>query len=181
MLKKVSCSCTRLQSDRGRGGELRMRVDVAQEQDYDPWLDLAAEVEPLFGPLRDDATFHRALRNNIARGTAFCVREDDGPPGAPLLGGLLFSPARPDRPESRIGWLAIRAAWRRRGLGRLLVDHALGLVETPGPVTVVTFGDDGEAGRAAARFYERLGFRFVGAAAPGPEGGTRRTFRRDLP
>jgi GNAT superfamily N-acetyltransferase len=158
-----------------------MRVDTAQDRDYDPWLDLATEVEPLFGPLRGDAGFHRALRNNIARGTAFCVREGDGPPGVPLLGGLLFSPARPDRPESRIGWLAVGAAWRRRGIGRLLVEHALGLVETPGSVSVVTFGDDGEAGRAAARFYERLGFQFAGAAPPGPDEGARRIFRRDLP
>jgi ribosomal protein S18 acetylase RimI-like enzyme len=158
-----------------------MRVETAQDRDYDPWLDLATEVEPLFGPLRDSASFHRALRNGIARGTAFCVREDDGPPGAPLLGGLLFSPAGTDHPESRIGWLAVSAASRRHGVGRLLVEHALGLVETPGPVSVVTFGDDVEAGHAAARFYERLGFRLSGAAPPAPDGGTRRTFLRDLP
>jgi ribosomal protein S18 acetylase RimI-like enzyme len=103
-----------------------MRVETADDRDYDRWLDLAADVEPLFGPLRDDPDFRRALVTNITRGTAFCVREDDGPPGARLVGGLLLSPARPDRPEYRIGWLAVGPVWRRQGIGRRLVEHALG-------------------------------------------------------
>ena len=158
-----------------------MRVEIAHDRDYDRWIALAADVEPLFGPLRDDPAFHRALLANIARGTAFCVREDDGPPGTPLVGGLLFSPARPDRPEHRIGWLAVDRAWRRRGVGRRLVEHVLGLVESRSPVSVVTFADEGEVGQIAASFYERLGFRPAEEAAPGPEGGARRVFRRKLP
>jgi ribosomal protein S18 acetylase RimI-like enzyme len=159
-----------------------MLVHIAQDRDFDQWLALAGEVEPHFGPLRGDPTFHRALRANIERGTAFCVRENDGPPGTRLLAGLLFSPARPDRPEYRIGWLAVGAAWRRRGIGRRLVNHALDLVEPPAHVSVVTFGDDEtETSRAARRFYEDLGFRPAEPAAPGPEGGARQVFRRDLP
>ena len=158
-----------------------MFVQTAQLPDYDRWLDLAREVEPLFGPLRDDPTFRRALLANIERGTAFCIREEDGPPGAPLAGGLLFSPARPDRPEHRIGWLAVGHAWRRRGLGRLLVEHALGRVAPPAPVAVVTFDGASEAARVARRFYERLGFRPAEPAAPGPEGGARRVYRLHLP
>jgi GNAT superfamily N-acetyltransferase len=166
---------------RHRERERRMRVEAAQDQDYDGWLDLASELEPLTGPLQGDPTFRRALLANIARGTAFCVREDDGPPGARLLGGLLLSPARPDRPEYRIGLLVVGRAWRRHGIGRLLVEHALGLVEPLASVSVVTFGDDSEAGRVAGRFYERLGFRPAGPVPPGPEGGSRRVFRRDVP
>ena len=158
-----------------------MQVQRAQYRDVRGWLDLAAEVEPLFGPMLDDPAFHQALLRTIERGTAFCVREGDGPPGAPLLGGLLFSPRRADRPDDRIGWLAVAERARRRGVGRRLVAHAIGLVTPPAVLTVVTFAEEVEAGRPARRFYERLGFALAEPLAPGPEGGGRQRFRLDLP
>jgi hypothetical protein len=79
-----------------------MRVQIAHPDDIPPWLTLAAEVEPLFGPMVGDPAFHAALRKNIDRGTAFCVRVEDGPPGASLMGGMLFSPYPP---QYEIGWL----------------------------------------------------------------------------
>jgi GNAT superfamily N-acetyltransferase len=155
-----------------------MRVASAGYRDIARWLELAAEVEDLFGPLLDDPAFYHALLANIERGTAFCVRAGDGPPGAPLLGGLLFSPAHAAQPEARIGWLAVSEASRRRGVGQLLVEHVLDLV-APSGVWVVTFGDDdGAAARAARRFYERLGFSPAEMAPPGPDGGARQVFRR---
>ena len=152
-----------------------MLVQRAEPEDMPGWLALAAEVEPLFGPLVNDTGFHGALRKNIARGTAFCVREGDGPPGAPLAGGLLFSP---HPPLYRIGWLAVSDACRRRGVGRALLEHALGLVQPPAEITVVTFGEDNAAGRPARRFYERLGFHAAEPAPAGPEGGSRQVYRR---
>ncbi|MDP9371643.1 MAG: GNAT family N-acetyltransferase [Chloroflexota bacterium] len=152
-----------------------MRIRRAQLEDVPGWLALAAEVESLFGPLVEDAEFHRALRKNIARGTAYCVREGDGPPGTPLAGGLLFSP-RP--PAYRLGWLAVAGGWRRRGVGRALVEHALGLVRPPAEIVVVTFGEDNAAGQPARRFYERLGFQPAEPAPAGPEGGSRQVYRR---
>jgi GNAT superfamily N-acetyltransferase len=70
--------------------------------------------------------------------------------------------------------------WRRRGVGRLLVEHALSLGEPPATVTVETFGVDVEPGRPARRLYERLGFRPAEALPPGPEGGARQLYRREL-
>ena len=49
------------------------QIVVAQREDQPAWLELAREVEPLFGPMVNDPGFHRALENNIARGTAYCV------------------------------------------------------------------------------------------------------------
>jgi GNAT superfamily N-acetyltransferase len=152
-----------------------MRVDVARCEDFPNWLDLASEVEPLFGPLVTDPRFHRALRKNIERGTAFCVREDDGPPGTSLMGGLLFSPKPP---KYEIGWLAVAQKWRRHGVGRLLVEHAFALVQPPAEMVVTTFGDDVEAGRPARTFYEQLGFEPAEVAPLGPEGGSRQMYRR---
>lgn len=142
-----------------------MRVVRAQADDFRAWLDLAVEVEDLFGPMVNDAQFHSALREDIERGAAWCVREGDGPPGVPLAGGILFH-ARP--PEYRIGWLSVAGKWRRQGVGTLLVKHLLSLVEPPAEVIVKTFQEGVEAGRPARQFYEKLGFRPAEQVAVGP-------------
>jgi ribosomal protein S18 acetylase RimI-like enzyme len=154
-----------------------VHVVVAQPEDTPAWLVLAAEVEPLFGPMVSEPSFLRSLARNIERGTAFCVRQADGPPGAPLLGGLLFSP---HPPVYTIGWLAVTRRRRRRGIGRSLVEHALSLVETPAEVMVMTFGADNPAGVPARRFYKRLGFRPAEPAPTGPDGSARQIFRRTM-
>jgi ribosomal protein S18 acetylase RimI-like enzyme len=149
-------------------------VVVAQIEDIPAWLNLAGEVEALFGPMVGEPGFQRALQKNIERGTALCIRETDGPPGAALLGGLLFSPKPP---RYTIGWLAVAQAYRRRGIGQRLVRHVLDLAETPAEFVVTTFGADNPDGEPARRFYEQLGFHPAEPAAPGPEGGSRQTFR----
>jgi ribosomal protein S18 acetylase RimI-like enzyme len=153
-----------------------MQIALAQLTDLPAWLDLAAEVEPLFGPMVDDPGFRAALERNIARQTAFCVREHGGQPGAPLMGALLFSATH--APHYQIGWLAVARRWRRRGVAQMLVEHCFQLVQPPAELSVVTFGADNVAGRPARRFYERLGFTAAEAAPNGPEGGTRQVFRR---
>jgi hypothetical protein len=60
-------------------------------------------VESLFGNMVDSPGFYQSLLRNIGRKTAFCVRQDDGPPGALLVGGLLFSPRPPDHLTSNLG------------------------------------------------------------------------------
>lgn len=152
-----------------------MQVVRASIGDIRAWLDLAAEVEPLFGPMVGDERFLRALERNIARGSATCVRVDDGPPGSALMGGLLFS-SHP--PRYRIGWLAVAQAWRRKGVGRLLVEHALRLVDPPAEVSVVTFGQGVPGGAPARAFYAELGFVPCEAAEAGPDGQARQIYRR---
>lgn len=157
-----------------------MRVVLACSQDVAPWLVLAAQVEPLFGPMVDDPVFRRALDRNVARGTAFCVRAGDGLPGVPLMGGLLWSPRAhcPPQPSFyRIGWLAVSARYRRRGVGRLLVEHVLGLVRPPAEIAVTTFGPDVPGGEPARAFYERMGFFPAERVEDGPEGGSRQVYR----
>jgi GNAT superfamily N-acetyltransferase len=119
-----------------------VQVSEAGYRDVRRWLELAAEVEWLFGEMLDSPSFYQALLRNIERRTAYCVREAGGPPGVPLLGGMLFSPGQADRPEYRIGWLAVAARYRRGGVGRALVEHVVGQVRPPATLTVVTFGVD---------------------------------------
>ena len=132
-----------------------MRVAMASIDDMSSWLSLAAEVEPLFGPMVNDPGFHNALRATIERGDAFCVREDDGPPGTALLGAIMFSGSGSNY---KIGWLAVSERSRRNGLGRMLTDHVLSLVTPPATITVTTFREDEPDGRPARRLYESFGF-----------------------
>jgi hypothetical protein len=70
---------------------------------------------------------------------------------------------------------------RRRGVGRRLVEHAIGLLTPPAVLSVVTFAEEVAAGRPARRLYERLGFVPAEPLPPGAEGGGRQRFRLDLP
>lgn len=148
-------------------------VEQALPADLPAWRLLAAEVEPLFGPMVGQPEFEAALARKVERGLALCVREGGGLPGARLLGGLLWS-AHP--PHYRIGWLAVAARARRQGVGRRLVETALAWVIPPATVEVVTFGEDNPAGLPARRFYLAFGFQPAEPAAPGPEGGSRQVF-----
>jgi GNAT superfamily N-acetyltransferase len=152
-----------------------IEVCVAQRQDIPAWLKLAAEVEPLFGPMVDDPGFMQALLRNVDRGTAFCVREASGAPGAPLLGGMLFSPKPP---VYTVGWLAVTWSQRRRGIGQKLMEYAFDLARRPAEFVVTTFGGDNSEGEPARCFYERMGFHPAEPAPDGPEGGSRQVFRR---
>jgi ribosomal protein S18 acetylase RimI-like enzyme len=153
-----------------------MQIELAQPADIAPWLDLAAEVEFLFGPMVGDPAFHSALERNIQRRSAFCIREQPGAPGTPLVGALLFSAAH--APYYKINWLAVAGRWRGRGAARALALHCFGLVQPPAELSVITFGADIEAGRPARRFYEQIGFHAAEAAPVGPEGGSRQIYRR---
>ncbi len=150
-------------------------VRRAERADLEPWLDLAAEVEPLFGPMADDPVFRRVLLRNIARGTAFCVREEDAVAGSRLLGGLLLSP-RP--PLYRVGWLAVTESERRSGLGRALLARALDEVPAGADILVITFGPEVAGGESARAFYRKMGFTPCEMAEPAPSGAPRQVFRR---
>jgi len=132
-----------------------MTVRNATADDFVPWLRLAAEVESFFGPLVGDARFEQAVQRNIARGSAYCVREADGPPGSTLWGGMLFS-SHP--PRYRIGWIAVSEKHRRLGIGRLLVESVLAVLPRPAEIEVTTFGPHCLEGEPARRFYLALGF-----------------------
>jgi GNAT superfamily N-acetyltransferase len=141
-----------------------MRVVLAKLADSPAWLTLAAEVEFLFGPMVADPGFPAALEQNIARQTAFCMREQDGAPGRPLMGGLLFSATH--TPHYTIGWFAVAQRWQRQGVAQLLVQHCIQRIQPPAELSVVTFGEDNRAGRPARHFYYGLSGGRGGAAWP---------------
>jgi GNAT superfamily N-acetyltransferase len=153
-----------------------MNVVNATKDDLKGWLELASEVEYLFGPMLGEPKFIQALEKNINQHSAFCVRENDGFPGSRLLGGVMFSSS--NAPSYKIGWLSVSSQARNKGVATAMFKHILTLVEGPAEISVITFGDDIPDGRPARRFYEKLGFNPLEQLIPnGPEGGSRQKFR----
>jgi hypothetical protein len=50
-----------------------MDVVCSKATDFDAWISLAREVEPLFGPMADKKDFLEALSKAISLSTAFCI------------------------------------------------------------------------------------------------------------
>ena len=153
-----------------------MNVVNATTEDIRGWLELAAEVESLFGPMVDDLNFTLALEKSIRRQSAFCVRENNGSPGSRLLGGVLFSSS--NAPNYKIGWLSVSAIERNKGVATALLNNILESIETPAEIFVTTFGEDHPEGQPARRFYQKLGFVPMHDEVPnGLEGGSRQNFK----
>jgi GNAT superfamily N-acetyltransferase len=141
-------------------------VHPAQLADIPSWLELARQVEPLFGAM---PMFELTLRSKICQDEALCVR---GTSGA-VNGGLLLGGAEP---EIWIRWLAVQKAARGQGIGTALVASVIARFAAPGTISLATFGADVVEGRPARRLYERMGFAADAMLPRGPEGGTRQLF-----
>jgi ribosomal protein S18 acetylase RimI-like enzyme len=138
-----------------------MEICSASIEDFEGWLILAAEVEPLFGPMVDDLSFRQSLIEAIREGRAWCVRENNGPPGTPLCGGIVIHGIR-----NEIDWFAVAGPFRGRGLGRALLAHALEQLDPREEVTVRTFDSSADQGQPARRLYRSFGFRDRQACEP---------------
>ncbi len=155
---------------------LIMNIVCATKDDLSGWLDLAAEVEYLFGPMVSDPNFIQAIVKNINRSSAFCVRENDGAPGSCLLGGILFSSV--GESSYKIGWLVVSNRARNRGIATELLKYVVKRVNVPSEISVTTFGDDIPDGQPARRLYQKFGFVPQEEQIPnGPEGGSRQKFK----
>lgn len=130
-----------------------MDVVVSTSQDFPGWLELAGEVESLFGPMVEDSDFHRGLRSAIDEKRAFCIREASETPGFRLRGGIvILTWAR------EIAWFAVRKDCRGQGLGKALMAHALSRFEAVADICVQTFDTTVEEGRPARNLYRTFGF-----------------------
>ncbi|WFE54590.1 GNAT family N-acetyltransferase [Micromonospora sp. WMMD1155] len=150
-----------------------MIVRLAEEQDFNGFLGLAAQVECWFGPIVEDVGFHDAVRKHTRRSTAIVATSAE----PDLLGGLLFAAKAP---TYHVHWLVVSEGSRGKGVGRALMAEAMRrFVRGPGTVQVVSFGADHPGARASGArvFYERLGFVPAETVGSGPEGGSRQVFR----
>jgi GNAT superfamily N-acetyltransferase len=152
-----------------------MIIRPAQQQDFAGILLLAAEVEHWFGRMVDEPGFHAAVDEHISRSTALVAISDSD-----IAGGLLFDATGP---TYHVDWLVVAERARGTGVGRALMADAIHrFVHTKATIEVVTFGADhpGATASGARVFYERLGFTPGPPTDPGPEGGSRQIYTKQL-
>ncbi len=129
---------------------MQFQVSLAQQHDVAPWLRLAEEVVPLFGPMPG---FDAVLTRKIAQRQAYCARTDFGNDG--ILGGVLIGGSGTD---CAIRWLAVSSNFQRLGVGKALVEAALLTTSPACTVHVDTFVDGSPGASAARRLYSSCGF-----------------------
>jgi GNAT superfamily N-acetyltransferase len=140
-------------------------VTNATNDDFRPWLLLAQQVEPLFGPMAEQPAFQQHLRNAVADGRAYCVRHRGLSTSGCLAGGIMT-----DRSRTKVAWLAVHEAFRGRGIGRALLAHLLQSAPRPRVWTVQTITAGTHGADVARALYVGFGFRPIRAAGPNPAG-----------
>jgi len=125
-----------------------MRVQLAGQNDIEPWMKLAQQVIPLFGPMPD---FEAVVQRKMVQRQAYCVRSSSHALfGAMLVGGTDTA--------FWIRWLAASRESRRRGIGRMLVETAI-LKAPPNAILIVdTFAEGSPGANAAGGLYRACGF-----------------------
>lgn len=129
---------------------MQVQISLAQHDDVAPWLRLAEEVVPLFGPM---PSFDDVLIRKIARRQAYCARTDAG--DGCFLGGVIIGGSGR---EYAIRWLAVSSNFRRLGIGKRLVEAAISTTPPESTVHVDTFVAGRPGAGAARQLYESCGF-----------------------
>ncbi len=130
-----------------------MLSEISTIEDFDQWIRLAREVEPLFGPMVEDPGFREGLRRALADRNALCVRRTGCEAGRNIQGGIVVSPK-----DNEVLWFAVAEASRSQGVGKVLLDSAIQRLDPERPMIVTTFDRSVEAGLPARRLYRRHGF-----------------------
>ena len=124
-----------------------MEVVCSKPVDFDSWIALAREVEPLFGPMADKETFQEALRQAIISNTAFCIRSGRNERDKKIRGGIVIS-----KESNEIAWFAVSKQYRGMGYGRQLLEFAISKLNPMENIFVQTFHESVPEGKPA-RFW----------------------------
>lgn len=142
------------------GGMLSVRLAV--NDDLEPFMELAREVEPLFGPMVDSPDFVEGVKGAIKGERVVCAVAESS---SQFIGACVVDP------DSRaILWLAVTGNSRGNGAGRMLVAAALERLGEGGPVQVTTFGEDMAESFSARKLYDSFGFKEVKVGDKNPAG-----------
>lgn len=132
---------------------INMDVVYSKKTDFNAWISLAREVEPLFGPMADELNFQEALRQAISLDTAFCIYSDPNGGNKDLIGGVVIS-----KETNEIVWLAVSQQYRGKGCGRKLIEFAVSRLNPLENMFVQTFDKSVPEGKSARNLYLDFGF-----------------------
>ena len=129
-----------------------MEVEFGKVSYIDSWMTLVRKVSWNFPGLETEEGIidHRnTVLKFINKNQAICVRENNR-----VIGVLLFS-----RYHNMICCLAVDPDFRRQGIASMLLEKALQELDRNRDITVSTFREDDEKGRAPRALYKKFGFK----------------------
>lgn len=124
-------------------------IRLIKLQDYNIWIELAGEVESLFGPMIDSKEFQEGIKYCIQNNNAFGIENYN----KDLVGIIAL-----DRENNEITWLAVGKEYRGNKYGDKLVKKAIEELEKNGDIYVQTFSKEIEQGKSARIIYKNNGF-----------------------
>ncbi len=136
-------------------------ITLLEINDYDAWLKLAEEVEPLFGPMVDSKDFREGIKDCIGNRNAYGVKDESG-----VIAGIIAL----NRSGNEILWLAVGEKHRGNRYGEKLVQKVIEELEINGDIFVQTFAAEIEGGKSARRIFEKNGFVEFKDAGKNPAG-----------
>ena len=129
-----------------------MEVEFGKVSYIDSWMTLVRKISWNFPGLENEEGIidHRnTVLKFISKNQAICVRENNR-----VIGVLLFS-----RYHNMICCLAVDPDFRRQGIASMLLEKALQELDRNRDITVSTFREDDEKGRAPRALYKKFGFK----------------------
>lgn len=129
-----------------------MEVEFGKVSYIDSWMTLVRKVSWNFPGLETEEGIidHRnTVLKFISKNQAICARENNR-----VIGVLLFS-----RYHNMICCLAVDPDFRRQGIASMLLEKALQELDRNRDITVSTFREDDEKGRAPRALYKKFGFK----------------------
>lgn len=129
-----------------------MEVEFGKVSYIDSWMTLVRKVSWNFPGLETEEGIidHRnTVLKYISKNQAICVRENNR-----VIGVLLFS-----RYHNMICCLAVDPDFRMQGIASMLLEKALQELDRNRDITVSTFREDDEKGRAPRALYKKFGFK----------------------
>ena len=129
-----------------------MEVEFGKVSYIDSWMTLVRKVSWNFPGLETEEGIidqRNTVLKFISKNQAICVRENNR-----VIGVLLFS-----RYHNMICCLAVDPDFRMQGIASMLLEKALQELDRNRDITVSTFREDDEKGRAPRALYKKFGFK----------------------
>jgi len=135
-------------------------IRFVEMEDYNAWLDIAREVEPVFGEMVTNTEFQNGIKKCISDSSAICIANDCNIEGIIAI----------NKTENEISWLAVREESRGKGYGYQLLKKAINYMDDNKPIFVQTFSPQIKVGEMARRMYLKFGFRDFKDGGKNPAG-----------
>lgn len=136
-------------------------IRLLKDNDYEAWLELAKEVEHLFGPMVNLKEFQEGIKDCIKNKNAYCIEDEK----QDIVGIIALN-----RKENEIEWLAVGEKHRGNKYGQRLLSKAIEELEINGDIYVQTFSPITEEGKNSRRLYQKNGFKDLKKAGKNPAG-----------